>query len=133
VSGARLWGWARDRFGTPEAFFARCFVANYCPLVFLEESGRNVTPDQLPAAEQAALFGPCDAALRRVADAVRPRVVVGIGTFAERRAKLALAGTGIPIARVLHPSPASPIANRGWADAMEAELTAQGVDVSRAP
>src|SRR5262249_19219767 len=25
VSGARLWGWARARFGTPEAFFARFF------------------------------------------------------------------------------------------------------------
>ena len=133
VSGARLWGWARARFGTPEAFFARCFVANYCPLVFLEESGRNVTPDQLPAAEQAALFGPCDAGLRRVVAVVRPRVVVGVGTFADKRARTALAGTGVPVVRVLHPSPASPIANRGWAAAAEAELTQQGVDVSLLP
>ena len=27
VSGRRLWGWARDRFGTPAAFFARFFTA----------------------------------------------------------------------------------------------------------
>ena len=26
VSGTRLWGWARDRFGTPGQFFARFFV-----------------------------------------------------------------------------------------------------------
>ncbi|MFQ5698448.1 MAG: hypothetical protein ACE5IL_09205, partial [Myxococcota bacterium] len=32
VSGRRLWGWARERFGSPERFFARFFVWNYCPL-----------------------------------------------------------------------------------------------------
>ena len=41
VSGRRPWGWARDAFGTPEAFFERCFVGNYCPLVWMEDTGRN--------------------------------------------------------------------------------------------
>ncbi|HSI04107.1 MAG TPA: single-stranded DNA-binding protein, partial [Myxococcota bacterium] len=63
VSGARLWGWARDTFKTPEAFFARYFVVNYCPLVFMEESGKNFTPDKLPAREAAALYAVCDRAL----------------------------------------------------------------------
>ena len=49
VSGTRRWGWARDTFGTPEKFFARFFVANYCPLCFMEVSGRNFTPVKLPA------------------------------------------------------------------------------------
>jgi single-strand selective monofunctional uracil DNA glycosylase len=129
VSGARLWGWARDRFGTPEVFFSRLFVLNYCPLVFLEESGRNVTPDRLPRQEQAALFEACDRALRRSIAALDPRLVVGIGSFAEARARAALVEEGVPIGRVLHPSPASPIANRGWAAAAEAELTALGVDL----
>ena len=57
VSGRRLWGWARERFGTPEQFFSRFFVANYCPLVFLEESGRNRTPDRLPAGARALRQG----------------------------------------------------------------------------
>ena len=50
VSGTRFWGWARDRFSTAERFFDRVFVANWCPLVFMDESGRNRTPDKLPAA-----------------------------------------------------------------------------------
>jgi len=129
VSGARLWGWARDRFGAAESFFSRLFVLNYCPLVFLEESGRNVTPDRLPAGEQAALFAACDRALRRSIAALDPRLVVGIGSFAEGRARGALAETGVPIGRILHPSPASPAANRGWAAAAEAELRALGVDL----
>ena len=53
VSGTRLWGWARAPFGAPARFFARFFVANYCPLCFLEASGANRTPDKLPAAERA--------------------------------------------------------------------------------
>jgi single-strand selective monofunctional uracil DNA glycosylase len=56
VSGSRVWSWARDRFGTPQAFFERFFIGNYCPLCFLEESGRNLTPDKLPRAEREALF-----------------------------------------------------------------------------
>ena len=64
VSGQRLWSFARDRFEEPERFFARFFVVNYCPLLFLEASGRNRTPDKLPAAERAPLERACDRALR---------------------------------------------------------------------
>lgn len=122
VSGARLWGWARERFGTPERFFARFFVANYCPLVFMEESGRNRTPDKLPAAERDALFAVCDEALRATVESLRPRIVVGVGAFARQRAEAALSGMDCSIGTVLHPSPASPIANRGWAAAAEKQF-----------
>lgn len=124
VSGQRLWGWARERFGTPEAFFARFFVLNYCPLCFLEASGRNRTPDRLPAAERAPLFEACDAALRRAVQALGASVVLGVGRFAAVRARSALAGTALRVGSVPHPSPASPLANRGWARHMDAALEA---------
>jgi single-strand selective monofunctional uracil DNA glycosylase len=127
VSGTRLWGWARARFGTPERFFSRFFVANYCPLAFVEASGRNRTPDKLPAAELEPLFAACDEALRGVVGALRPRIVVGVGGFAERRAQAALAGRDIAVGTILHPSPASPRANRGWAEAIEPQLAALGI------
>ncbi len=126
VSGARLWGWARARFGTPEKFFERFFVVNYCPLAFVEASGRNLTPDKLAAEERAALYAPCDAALRETVAALRPCVVIGVGAFAEQRATEALGGLAVRVGRVLHPSPASPVANRGWAEAAERELRALG-------
>jgi single-strand selective monofunctional uracil DNA glycosylase len=129
VSGTRLWGWARDRFGTPARFFARFFVVNYCPLAFLEESGRNRTPDKLPAGEQGPLFDACDEALRHIVAALEARHVIGVGAFAEKRARLALAGTGVSIGTMLHPSPASPLANRGWAAAAEKQLAACGVSL----
>jgi single-strand selective monofunctional uracil DNA glycosylase len=127
VSGTRFWGWARDRFGTAEQFFGRFFVANYCPLVFMEESGRNRTPDKLPADERLSLFEPCDRALRQVVEALEPRRVIGVGKFAEDRARVALKGMGLQFGRILHPSPASPLANRGWAEQAEAQLRAMGV------
>ncbi len=129
VSGRRLWGWAKRRFGTPERFFARFFVANYCPLSFLEESGRNRTPDRLPAAEKGELLAICDRALAASVERLRPRVVVGVGRFAEGRARAALAGSGVVVGRVLHPSPASPAANRGWEREMERGLAALGVEL----
>jgi single-strand selective monofunctional uracil DNA glycosylase len=129
VSGARLWGWARERFGTPARFFRRFVVLNYCPLAFMEGSGKNRTPDKLPAAEREPLLAACDRALRRAVDYYQPRWVIGVGAFAEGRARAALGETDVGVARILHPSPASPIANRGWAERAEAELRALGVKV----
>lgn len=129
VSGQRLWGWARDRFGTPEAFFDRFFVWNYCPLCFMEESGRNRTPDKLPASEKKPLFKACDEGLRRIVEALSPRFVVGVGKFAEDRSRAAFENDGVIIGRILHPSPASPAANRNWAGAAEKALQKLGIDV----
>jgi single-strand selective monofunctional uracil DNA glycosylase len=129
VSGRRLWGWARATFGTPERFFARFFVANYCPLAFMEESGRNRTPDKLPRAERESLFAACDQALRESVTAFKPRFVIGVGAFAAARAAEILAATRITVGRVPHPSPASPSANRGWDAEMHRALQRIGVHI----
>jgi single-strand selective monofunctional uracil DNA glycosylase len=130
ISGTRLWGWVRDRFGTAERFFERAFVANWCPLAFMEESGRNLTPDKLPAPERVELFAACDAALAQIVAVLRPALVVGVGRFAERRAQAAL-GKEVPIGRIPHPSPASPAANCDWAGAADARLRELGFDPAR--
>lgn len=127
VSGARFWGWAKQRWQTPERFFARFFVINYCPLVFMEESGKNRTPDKLPASEREPLYAACDRALAKMIEALAPRFVIGIGAFAEQRAREALAGKDVTIGTILHPSPASPLANKGWAEKAEAQLVAMGI------
>jgi len=129
VSGQRLWGWARSRFGTPKRFFARFFVMNYCPLAFLEASARNRTPEKLPTAEKTPLLRACDEALRRSVEELRPKCVIGIGGFAETQARRALAVTGIPVGVILHPSPANPRANRGWQGIIEQQLRDQGVRI----
>ena len=129
ISGSRFWGWARERFGPADRFFERFFVANYCPMVFMEASGRNRTPDKLPAAERAELFRHCDRALQRVIRCLNPQLVIGVGAFAESRAGSALAGFDVRIGRILHPSPASPVANRGWSQQAEKQLLRLGVEL----
>jgi single-strand selective monofunctional uracil DNA glycosylase len=128
VSGRRLWGLFAERFSTPERFFADHFVVNYCPLMFLEETGRNRTPNKLPAAERQAITGPCDEHLRAVATALQPQWVIGVGRFALDCARRTLGEQGpARIATILHPSPASPAANRDWAGQATRQLEALGV------
>ncbi|MDR2709953.1 MAG: single-stranded DNA-binding protein [Burkholderiales bacterium] len=127
VSGRRLWGLFAQRFGTAEHFFQNHFVANYCPLAFFD-GGRNLTPDKLPSAEQAPLLATCDAHLRALIELLQPQWVIGIGAWAETRARVALAGLPeIRVGCILHPSPASPAANRGWSDAATRQLVELGV------
>jgi len=135
VSGERFWGWARRRFATPELFFDRFFVANYCPLLFLDADGRNLTPDHLPSARTRGMFAICDDALARTVETLRPRFVIGVGRFAEKRCREALEGTDVRIGWIPHPSPASPRANKGWEQEMEKALEEMGIRVGedRAP
>lgn len=129
VSGQRLWGWASRRFATPERFFERFFVANYCPLLFLESSGRNRTPDRLAAGERSRLAAACDRALRQTVEALAPRFVVGVGRFAEDSCRRTLQGMEVTVGRILHPSPASPAANRDWEGQAISELRELGIEV----
>jgi len=99
VSGARLWGAIAEHWRTPEAFFREHFIANYCPLVFMESSGRNRTPDKLPARQRDPLYKACDAHLRRVVEILDPEWIIGIGAFAEKRAQHCLGEAPLRIGR----------------------------------
>jgi len=127
VSGRRLWGAFKERFGSAEVFFADHFVANYCPLVFMEASGKNRTPDKMPTAETEPLYAACDQHLRELLRALQPEWLIGVGAFAEGRARQALDGMEVKFGRILHPSPASPAANRGWAEQATRQLFELGV------
>jgi len=127
VSGARLWGAIAEHWGTPERFFAKHFVVNYCPLLFVEETGRNRTPDKLPATEREPIYAACDRHLRKLVDILEPEILVGVGAFAADRARRTLGDDGPRIETVLHPSPASPRANRGWKEQAAVELRAMGL------
>jgi len=115
VSGARLWGLFGQRFFTAGQFFATHFVVNYCPLAFLSDTGANVTPDKLPTRTAARLFAACDEHLREVVATLAPEWIVGVGDFARRRAEAAAVAPTVKLGQILHPSPASPAANRDWA------------------
>ena len=127
VSGRRLWGLFDDRFDSAQAFFKNHFVANYCPLAFMEAGGRNLTPDKLPASIANPLEDACDWHLQELTGLLEPEWVVGVGGFAETRARSALGSASVRIGRILHPSPASPAANRDWAGTATRQLVELGI------
>jgi single-strand selective monofunctional uracil DNA glycosylase len=133
VSGSRLWGWAEERFGPAADFFDRFYVHNYCPLLFLEESGRNRPPSRMLVGERETFEPACNRALGEIVDFLEPDFVVGVGNFARDRIKSARkeweTDVDFQVGRILHPSPASPQANKGWAEQAERQLAELGVDL----
>jgi single-strand selective monofunctional uracil DNA glycosylase len=133
ISGQRLWGLFANRFGVAEKFFQEHIVMNYCPLAFIEESGRNRTPDKLPPRERTALFKACDEHLRQVVRILEPEWLVGIGDFAGKRARDIIASSASPalapprVGQILHPSPACPASNNDWAGIVTAQLRELGI------
>lgn len=129
VSGRRLWGLFTGRFVTAEKFFAEYFVANYCPLAFMSVTGSNITPDKLPTMEREKLFAICDEHLRRLLAILEPDWLIGVGDFTTKRAQLVAADLKIKVGQILHPSPASPAANRGWAQIATRQLKELGINL----
>lgn len=127
-SGKRLWGWAEERWGTADRFLGEFFAHNYCPLWFVDEGGRNLTPENLRDGDVDALYEACDEALRGVVAALSPEVVFGVGAFAATRARRVF-GDSVRVEQILHPSPANPLANRNWAGEVERVLRAAGVTI----
>lgn len=132
VSGRRLWGLFRDHQPDAGAFFADHFVANYCPLLFLNERGANVTPDKLTRAARATMEAACDLHLARVINLLQPGHVVGVGEFARRCAERVLSAGAVTapapvIHSIIHPSPASPVANREWPERPIRQLRDAGI------
>jgi single-strand selective monofunctional uracil DNA glycosylase len=127
VSGERLWGLFAKRFSRPEKFFRDHLVANYCPLAFLEETGRNRTPDKLPPREREALFTRCDEHLRDIVRILEPQWLIGVGDFATKRAAQAIVDSPLRVGQILHPSPACPASNKDWSGTVTAQLRHLGV------
>ncbi|XP_061076598.1 single-strand-selective monofunctional uracil-DNA glycosylase 1 isoform X2 [Conger conger] len=129
VSGARFWGFFRKQCGEPDVFFKHCFVHNLCPLIFMNDNGKNLTPADIPAAERNALLAACDQGLCQVVRALGVSTVIGVGQLVEQRARRALAAAGLEVRveGILHPSPRNPQANKGWEPIVQAKLVELGV------
>ncbi len=128
VSGKRLWGLFADRFDSADAFFDSHFVANYCPLVFMDEGGRNVTPDKIAKSEARSLETICDDHLSKLLQLIEPEFAIGVGAYAEACLKrVTNASPKMTVGKILHPSPASPAANKDWAGTATEQLIDAGV------
>lgn len=118
VSGTRLWGLLQKQYGDAETIASHVFLVNHCPLMlFSGPRATNITPDKIGGKTAKTLLERCDEHLTEVVSILGADRVVGVGKFAESRARAALVETSVEVAGCWHPSPASPLANRnGGAD-----------------
>ena len=129
VSGRRLWGLFSEKFPNASRFFENHLVVNYCPLVWMKDTGANLTPDKIRSGEMAAVDAACQNHLVKLIEILEPQYLIGVGAYAERKlssasGEIEFSGT---VGKILHPSPASPAANRGWAEVANKQLIEIGV------
>eukprot|EP00903_Cladosiphon_okamuranus_P003782 g3780.t1 len=129
VSGRRLWGYFSEVFPKAEDFFRDHLVINFCPLIWMKDTGANVTPDKIKAVEIAPVDEACQRHLRNLIEILEPGHLIGVGAYAEKQMEEArkTLGLDVKVGKILHPSPASPVANRGWAAAAEKQLGELGI------
>lgn len=131
VSGRRLWGYFSQIYPRAPDFFKKHFVLNYCPLVFMSATGANITPDKLKAGTRQELESLCDEYLKNCLELLNPVYGVGVGGFAYDRLNSIRENFGLDyeIRKILHPSPASPAANRDWAGQVRKSLASDGLTI----
>lgn len=129
VSGKRLWGLFSERFPKAEDFFSDHLVINFCPLIWMKDTGANLTPDKIKSSEMVEVDAACQRHLRQLIGILAPEYLIGVGAYAEKRMLAAKSemGEDAKVRKILHPSPASPAANRGWAEAAERQLREMGI------
>lgn len=130
VSGARFWGLFQKICKVPANFFKHCYVYNFCPLAYMSESGKNITPPQLVHSELDQINEACDAGLVELVKLLNIRMVIAVGKFVQQRASKALHNAGImniKVECILHPSPINPHANKGWEQIVAKQLIEMNV------
>lgn len=129
-SGARLWGLAKKVFVNPENFFKENFVLNYCPLGFIDEVGKNVTPDKLPQELREQVEKICDNFLSFFVEIYKPDLILGVGRYAEKQAQK-INSLNLKVVYLPHPSPLNPQSYQLWikneGELMLEKLQSQGI------
>jgi single-strand selective monofunctional uracil DNA glycosylase len=134
VSGRRVWGLFANRYASAADFAKDNYVLNWCPLIFFSDAAVNITPDKIAPKDRAHLYEVCDRHLKTIVAETGAEIVIGIGKFAYERARDVLTessvgGKPVKIGQILHPSPASPRANRGWAREAMIDLAEMGISI----
>lgn len=155
VSGMRFWTLFDKLCSSPEQFFKHSYVHNYCPLSFMDASGKNVTPPTMRGGVRVQLEAACDRALYEAVLLFQPSIIVGVGQYAEACAHRAIQaasaevvdtekaggeaqtscpkeegtsiGKAIHICSIPHPSPRNAKANKDWYSTATDSLERHGV------
>lgn len=93
-------------------------------------TGKNITPPELKSEERKALQEVCDRYLLQAVELLGVEWVVGVGKYAEARAKKALlqgCEGRVTVVSITHPSPINPAANKDWKGLATSQLASLGL------
>eukprot|EP01023_Acetabularia_acetabulum_P031317 TRINITY_DN29446_c0_g1_i1.p1 TRINITY_DN29446_c0_g1~~TRINITY_DN29446_c0_g1_i1.p1 ORF type:complete len:252 (+),score=22.23 TRINITY_DN29446_c0_g1_i1:130-885(+) len=130
VSGQRFWGLIQTKFGHPDKFFNEDsnFVVNLCPLAFLSETGKNVTPEEISIQEKDKIIVVCMAYFKQIVKFLQIQNIVCIGNFVCKEVKKSLTQDGYyNIVYMQHPSPRVQPQELQWRDVVTKQLEDAGV------
>ncbi|XP_017084729.2 single-strand selective monofunctional uracil-DNA glycosylase [Drosophila eugracilis] len=114
-SGVRLWELFLRLAGNMETFSRQCYVHNFCPLVFYDEAGKNLTPSELKGPYKSQVRDLCLGALEEQLILLKPEVIVPVGEYVHAALKRSLycKSNSVSVLRLPHPSPRS-VNNTDW-------------------
>jgi single-strand selective monofunctional uracil DNA glycosylase len=131
VSGRRLWALIKERYPLAHMFPPYLAIMNYCPVVFVDKgpTGKNIIPEKIEKEVRMALENVCDSYLDDIISIILPHSVIGIGQYAKKKLEQSISRLekDIYVTSILHPSPANPKANRGWAVEVEKVLIEENI------
>jgi len=129
VSGKRLWGLFASHYPQARDFFKQHWVSNFCPLLFLSNSGSNIVPEKLQQPGRRQLEELCQKHLLFELQLLKPHYLVGVGKFAEQQLEKVrpLLAHDCVLGSIIHPSPASPLGNKNWPQLPLQQLEQLGV------
>ncbi|KAI8130772.1 Single-strand selective monofunctional uracil-DNA glycosylase [Lucilia cuprina] len=118
-SGKRLWTLFKELSnGSLDTFFKQCFVHNFCPLVFFNSNGNNITPSELKGPYKQQIRNECLRTTEQVLQLIQPKIIVAIGNYVYDTLKASEYCKSKHLLRLAHPSPRS-LNNNNWPEKAE--------------
>lgn len=118
-SGKRLWTlFQKLSNGSLDIFFEQCFVHNFCPLVFFNKNGNNITPNELKAPYKQQIRDECLRITEEILKLIQPEIIVAIGLYVYDTLRKSEYCKTKRLLRLAHPSPRS-LYNNDWPEKAE--------------
>ena len=109
-SGKKLWALMQSLYPKSNELFSHITVQNYCPLAFLDDSGKNIALNNVKNRKE--LESLCDNYIKDYILDNNIKVLVGVGVYAYE--KLLSLNLNLTVIKILHPSPLNPLSHKGW-------------------
>uniref|UniRef100_A0A1A9WNN6 Uracil-DNA glycosylase-like domain-containing protein n=1 Tax=Glossina brevipalpis TaxID=37001 RepID=A0A1A9WNN6_9MUSC len=118
-SGKRLWPLLEKLAdGSLDNFFKQCFVYNFCPLIYYDKHGKNITPNELKGAYRQEILNVCLETLESLIRLLDCEIVVAIGDYVFQCLKKSEYCQSKRIMKLAHPSPRA-VGNQNWPEKAE--------------